>query len=42
VGVTSSSSTIKTPKVPGGTYNVAARYSGDGTYYSSASSHGYA
>jgi hypothetical protein len=37
LGVTSSSSTIKTPKVPGGTYNVAARYSGDGTYYSSSS-----
>jgi subtilase family serine protease len=36
-GATASSTTIKTEKVPGGTYNVTARYSGDGTYYSSAS-----
>ena len=28
---------IQTGKVPGGTYNVTARYTGDGTYYSSAS-----
>ncbi len=38
LGATSSSTTIKTEKVPGGTYNVTARYSGDGTYNSSSSS----
>ena len=37
LGSASSSTTIKTGKVPGGTYNVTARYSGDGTYYSSSS-----
>ena len=36
-GTPTSSSTIQTQKVPGGTYNVTARYSGDGTYYSSSS-----
>jgi subtilase family serine protease len=29
--------TITTPSVPGGTYGVTARYSGDGKYYSSSS-----
>jgi len=32
-----STSTIQTATVPGGTYNISARYSGDGTYYSSTS-----
>ena len=36
-GTPTSNSTIQTQKVPGGTYNVTARYSGDGTYYSSSS-----
>ncbi len=36
-GSPTSLSTIHTGKVPGGTYNVTARYSGDGTYYSSSS-----
>ncbi len=36
-GSPTSASTIQTGKVPGGTYNVTARYSGDGTYYSSSS-----
>ena len=36
-GTPESNSTIQTQKVPGGTYNVTARYSGDGTYYSSSS-----
>jgi hypothetical protein len=35
---TPSSVTFSTTTVPGGTYNVTARYSGDGTYYSSTSS----
>ena len=33
-----STSNIQTATVPGGTYGVTARYSGDGTYYSSTSS----
>jgi Pro-kumamolisin, activation domain/Bacterial Ig-like domain (group 3) len=33
-----STSNIKTATVPGGTYGVTGRYSGDGTYYSSTSS----
>jgi len=33
-----STSNIQTGAVPGGTYNVTARYEGDGTYYSSTSS----
>ena len=36
-GSPTSDSFIQTGKVPGGTYNMTARYSGDGTYYSSAS-----
>ena len=33
----SGTATIASPKVPGGTYGVTARYSGDGKYYSSTS-----
>ena len=36
-GSPTSNSVIQTQSVPGGTYNVTARYSGDGTYYSSSS-----
>jgi hypothetical protein len=36
-GSPTSTATIQTSKIPGGTYNVTARYSGDGTYYSSSS-----
>jgi hypothetical protein len=37
-GSPTSTSNILTGTVPGGSYNVTARYSGDGTYYSSSSS----
>jgi hypothetical protein len=37
-GTPASTSNIQTGTVPGGTYGVTARYSGDGTYYSSTSS----
>jgi hypothetical protein len=37
-GSPTSTSNIQTGTVPGGTYNVTARYSGDATYYSSTSS----
>lgn len=36
-GSPTSSATIQTGKVPGGSYHMTARYSGDGTYYSSSS-----
>jgi hypothetical protein len=36
-GASSSTANLKTSTVPGGTYGIAARYSGDGTYYSSTS-----
>jgi hypothetical protein len=36
-GSPTSTGTIQTGKVPGGSYNMTARYGGDGTYYSSSS-----
>jgi Pro-kumamolisin, activation domain/Bacterial Ig-like domain (group 3) len=36
-GTSSSTATLKTSTIPGGTYGITARYSGDGTYYSSTS-----
>ncbi len=36
-GASSSTANLKTSTVPGGTYGITARYSGDGTYYSSTS-----
>jgi hypothetical protein len=36
-GASGSTANLKTSTVPGGTYGITARYSGDGTYYSSTS-----
>jgi hypothetical protein len=36
-GTSSSTANLKTSTIPGGTYGITARYSGDGTYYSSTS-----
>ena len=36
-GASSSTASLKTSSIPGGTYGITARYSGDGTYYSSTS-----
>jgi Pro-kumamolisin, activation domain/Bacterial Ig-like domain (group 3) len=36
-GASSSTATLKTSSIPGGTSGITARYSGDGTYYSSTS-----
>lgn len=37
-GSPTSTSNVQTGTIPGGTYGITARYSGDGTYYSSSSS----
>ena len=36
-GTSSSTANLKTSTIPGGTYGITARYSGDGTYYASTS-----